>query len=108
MATDPTLALSYASKAANMGDLAAPRIQAYLVDYCGAESTEIVGHERLSTISKLIVKLDPVYAYNARKELECQISFIKVLNGKEPRVNLARLQLNSMDNSGLFMQHHHI
>lgn len=82
MATDPTLALSYASKAAKMGDLAAPKIQAYLVDFCGAESTDLMGHERLSTISQLIVKLDPVFAYNARNELVYQLSFSKILIGK--------------------------
>ena len=65
--SDPDQALIFASKASELGDIGAPALQAYMIDYGRASSGSLIGKERLSTISQLIVKLDPVYAYNATK-----------------------------------------
>ena len=49
-----------------MGDSSSVALQAHLLDYAGAISPDnSVGEHRLLTISQLVAKLDPVYAYNA-------------------------------------------
>ena len=65
VATDPDSSLSYATTALKLGDAGATGIQAHLLDYCNLTTADLMGRERLSTISNLIAKLDPVYAYNS-------------------------------------------
>ena len=65
--SDPNKAFLYATTAAELGDVGAPALQAHMIDYGGISSPSFIGRERLSAVSQLVVKLDPVYAYYATK-----------------------------------------
>ena len=82
--TDPDQALVYASAAAGMGDTSSIAVQAHLLDHAGANSPDkSVGEHRLLTISQLIAKLDPVYAFNApRTEAVMRSGFANQLTGR--------------------------
>ena len=63
--TNPREALNHATTAVSLGDIAAPAIQSYILDHSTLGPSSIMGKDRLSTISQLIAKLDPVFAFNA-------------------------------------------
>ena len=83
VSVDHTEALDYAAAASNLGDVDGPSIEAYILDYIGNPSIERVGKGRLDTISQLIVKLDPVFAFHS-KDLHQNVrgKFISFIFGK--------------------------
>ena len=85
MTSDPQESLVFANTAAKLGDLAAPALQAHLLDHGGATSCTIMGKDRLHTISQLIAKIDPSYAFNASTSQPLRESgYIRFLTGKNP------------------------
>ena len=84
MACDPQQSLAYATTASKLGDLAAPALQAHLLDHGGAVSPTTMGKDRLYTISQLIAKVDPIFAYNAQTVQPLRKSgYIRFLTGNK-------------------------
>lgn len=85
----PNQALLYATTASELGDIGAPAIQAHMIDYGMATSCSLIGKDRLSAISQLIVKLDPVYAFHANTLASVkETCFIKHLIGNGGYISL--------------------
>ena len=83
MVSNQQQSLDYATTASKLGDLAAPALQAHLLDYGGATSPTSMGKGRVRTISQLIAKIDPTFAYNASTSQPVGKSgFIRFLTGK--------------------------
>ena len=89
MASDPQQSLAYATTATKLGDLAAPSLQAHLLDHGGAASPTTMGKDRLCTISQLIANLDPSFAYNAMTIQTLRESgFIRFLTGRKLEIKV--------------------
>ena len=61
MVSNPQQSLDYATTASKLGDLAAPALQAHLLDHGGATSPTSMGKDRVRIISQLMAKMDPPF-----------------------------------------------
>jgi F420-0:gamma-glutamyl ligase-like protein len=83
MVSNPQQSLDYATTASKLGDLAAPALQAHLLDHGGATSHTTMGKDRVRTISQLMAKIDPTFAFTASTSQPVGKSgFIGFLTGK--------------------------
>ena len=65
MVSDPKQALLYAQKATSLGDTSSKSIEATILDNNPSLAPHQHSLSRLQTISTLISKVDPVFAFNA-------------------------------------------
>jgi hypothetical protein len=83
MGFDPKKALTYAQKASTLGDISAKHIEAAILDIDPSLETQKSSLTRLQTISSLISKIDPSFAYNSTScEKIRKSGFIAYLTGK--------------------------
>ena len=83
MDTDPRKSLEFARQAESLGDPCSLQLQSDLLDYKGAHHSGQMGKTRVQTISHLISKLDPVFAFNCTKSAEIRnTGFVKYLTSK--------------------------
>ena len=83
MDSDPKQALLYAQKATTLGDTASKLIEATIHDLHPQLDPTQHSFNRLQTISTLISKLDPVYAFNTDSHERIRTSgFITHLSGE--------------------------
>ena len=78
---NPSEAFQHAASASSLGDITSPALEAYILDNNSLTSDSLVGRDRLGTISQLIIKLDPTYAYHANGSHEKQKKFISFIFG---------------------------
>ena len=93
MDTDPRKSLEFARQAESLGDPCSLQLQSELLDYKGAHHSGQMGKTRVQTISQLISKLDPVFAFNCTKSTEIRkTGFVKYLTSRA--INIDFLQKN--------------
>ena len=83
LSVNPNEALLHAETATSLGDISSPALEAFILDYynCGS-STGVVGTDRLGTISQLILKLDPAFAFKVNCLQNNQKRFITFIFGE--------------------------
>ena len=83
MGFDPKKTLTYAQKASSLGDISAKHIEAAILDIDPSLDPQKSSLARLQTISSLISKIDPYFAFNAAScEKTKKSGFITYLTGK--------------------------
>jgi hypothetical protein len=83
MDTNPSKSLEFGLQAESLGDPCSLQLQSELLDYKGAHHSGQMGKNRVQTISQLISKLDPVFAFHCTKSSEIrQTRFVKYLTSK--------------------------
>ena len=91
-ASNPQEALTHATTASSLGDLAAPAIHAYILDHCKLDPSSSMGKDRLIAFSQLISMLDPVFAFNSKSCQNIQeAGLVKTLAGTNANITIQYL-----------------